>query len=145
MEIRRCTRTHTPPRGHARTWTWLLSVVLLGVGAELQAGELFKCMQADGVPSFQSSPCTGPERQVWVREVQPEPARVQPESLLPRPSSRTTIRYVGTSGPARHRVDSACASAREVAADERERRWNKLNMDDLRRLDAQVERACRRR
>jgi len=123
---------------------WLVAVALLCVAASADAARLFKCVQSDGVPSFQSAPCVTAGRQVWVREViaEPLPPPAVPATARSRPPPRRAVRSVSAQTP---HAAATCAAAREAAADERDRRWREISIDDLRRLDAQLERACRRR
>lgn len=114
------------------------------VVATVHAEPLFKCVQHDGVPSFQSAPCDPASHEVWVREVSAEPVS-PPQAHTGTGSRGATRRSVASRPSSGVRGVSACVAARDAAADERERRWREITMDDLRRLDAQVERACRRR
>lgn len=138
--------------GMAASWRRWLARAALGAAcwsaaAGAGADPLFKCVQADGVPSFQSAPCGDTKQQVWVREVVAEPAPPSPPASRAARRAPAASRWTVRSQPAyaSNRNATACASAREAAADERERRWREITIDDLRRLDAQVERACRRR
>lgn len=141
-------RTWTPPT-RWRRWAGggLVVAMSWSVVGGVHADPLFKCVQADGVPSFQSAPCGDTKQHVWVRDVVAEPAPASRPASRAAGRARTGSRVTVRSAPAlaSNRNAAACASAREAAADERERRWREITIDDLRRLDAQVERACRRR
>ena len=60
----------------------MASLLILGVGACVQAGEVYKCTSADGAIAFQDHPCAAGETETTVRIAAP-PSRsavAQPES-----------------------------------------------------------------
>ena len=110
------------------------------------AAVLHKCVDAQGVASYQSLPCGPGQAQAWSRPVPPEPARPAP---APPPTPARPMRVVGAGGsrvlpPTRRDAgQAACRSAREADARYRQRPLSEIRFAELRRLGDAIHRACR--
>lgn len=128
----------------------ILLVLLLA--AAPTAAPLYKCIGADGVPSFQSLPCEPGQRTAWTR-ASPAPASAPSPSA---PAARTGApgRAAREVRPATPRqaivrrpadpVATRCAAARRAADLTRDRLWNRLTFRQRSELDDKVARACAR-
>jgi hypothetical protein len=111
---------------------------------------LYKCEDASGAHSFQSQPCAAGSRQVWAREVTPEPeptpaqrARLRRERQWAPPATSS-----GGGWSAYEQDDStgersaACRSARAADAAYRRRPLSQVTHEGLRRHGDAIQRAC---
>lgn len=127
-----------------RVMLLLLSCCLPALSA---AAELHKCVDAEGVPSYQSQACPPGARTLWVRDALPEPEPARPAARVaadaapsPPPRKATTRVPRSAHDPAAGR----CAAARRAADRKRDREWNRLDFRQRSELDASVTQACRR-
>lgn len=127
---------------------WLFTIVVA------DAGELRKCRSdAGGHHHYVSGDCPAGTREVWMREVQPEPvdavAVQKRQAELNRWQQRSRARGAagrGSSGRSRGPTDKAgqaCETAKRRRDEVRDRDWYTLTLDQLRALDDRVSKACR--
>lgn len=122
--------------------------------APTASGLLYKCVGADGVPSYQSQPC-GPEaRREWVREATPEPAPTPAQLAAwqrrtPSPGRTGGASARGATGDgasvssSRHAGKrAACEAARAADAAYRRQPLKYVTHDGLRRHGDAVREAC---
>lgn len=129
-------------------WVLLLAVVQLAVSATAPA--LYKCVSRSGEASYQSQACADSQRTAWVRELAPLSAPV----AAPATTHGAEVRADAAMGAARQPLRATggkprlaktrCAAARQSAAHQRDRLWNRLNFRQRSELDAKVARACAR-
>lgn len=122
--------------------------------APAASGLLYKCVGADGVPSYQSQPC-GPEaRSEWVREATPEPSPT-PAQLAARQRQAPSPGRIdgassgwatggGVSVSPSHQTGkrAACEAARAADAAYRRQPLKYVTHDGLRRHGDAVREAC---
>lgn len=128
-------------------WAWLSAVFVA------EAGEVRKCRGDAGHHIYVSGDCPVGTREVWAREVQPEPA--DPVAMQKREAelNRWQQRSRGRGGPGRNsgsqpqvrrdKADRACETAKRRRDEARDRDWYTLTLDQLRALDDRVAKACR--
>ncbi len=130
---------------------WTLLLVAAHLAAPASANALYKCLARNGEASYQSQACADGQRTAWVRELAPlAPAVAVPVAMpTPAPGSRAAASSV----PARRGTKSSshagsaatrCAAARQSAARQRDRLWNRLSFKQRSELDARVALACAR-
>lgn len=128
--------------------TWLFTTVVA------DAGELRKCRSdAGGHHHYVSGRCPAGTREVWMREVQPEPVDAVALQKRQAELNRWQQRSRGRSGAVRgsggrtqgqtNRAGRACETAKRRRDEVRDRDWYALTLDQLRALDDRVARACR--
>ena len=129
-------------------WVWLSASVIA------DAGEVRKCISpAGGNHHYVSGDCPAGTREVWMREVQPEPADAiamqKRQAELNRWQQRSRGRGSAgrssggrTKGPA-DKAGRACETAKRRRDEVRDRDWYTLTLDQLRALDDRVAKACR--
>jgi hypothetical protein len=130
---------------------WILLLAAAHLAAPASANALYKCLARNGEASYQSQACADGQRTVWVRELAPlAPAAAVPVTIsAPEPSvrritppaaARRATKSSGHAGAAATR----CAAARQSAARQRDRLWNRLSFKQRSELDARVALACAR-
>lgn len=138
-----------------------MGVAIIVASAQLvamtaEAGEVRKCRDDTGHPSYVSGACPPGTRELWLREVAPEPV---PADDIPRRlrelrqwqerNQRSSARGYPSRRGFRSRpmpVDTqarACEKARRRRDEVRDRDWYTITIDRLRQLDDAVTRACR--
>lgn len=129
-------------------WVLLLAFAHLAVSAAAPA--LYKCVSRGGETSYQSQACADGQRTAWVRELAPLAPPVAAPAATPEPEVRAAAaagmpRRRAQANPAKPRAASArCAAARQSAALQRDRLWNRLTFKQRSELDAKVAIACAR-
>jgi hypothetical protein len=143
-----------------RIFCFLYCLCFLTLG-HAQASTLYKCIDVKSAAiSFQSSACAPGFRQVWAREVAPEPV-FSADELRRREEIRKKIsddaralsRMAGTDvtnnrqrayqTTRRANTEKArCDAAKQKAKNTRDRNWNRMTIQKLRDLDASIQRAC---
>lgn len=139
--------------GPAKRIAILLTAWLFAT-AVVEAGELRKCSNRDGSHHhYVSGECPSGTREVWMREVQPEPvdavALQKRQAELNRWQQRGRARRSAgrgsrgrSQGPA-DKAGRACETAKRRRDEVRDRDWYTLTLDQLRALDDRVAKACR--
>jgi len=113
-----------------------------------------KCLSADGRAIYQATPCGAGMTQAWSREI---PSREPPPSapgvvadrrrrVAESASDAATVRGRprADAAPPQDPKVRACETAKLRRADRRDRHWRTIRFDELRALDDEVARACRR-
>lgn len=133
------------------------ALVLL-VAQPILATELYKCALRGGGHVYSSQPCPSGSREVWQREVAPDPIpdaatrrRLQDIAQWQQESRReTALRQSAGSGAGRRLTRSTAASearrcerARERRDRIRDRDWMRMTYDRMVTLDQEVADACR--
>lgn len=136
-----------PTRTDYRILAVSLALVIAADTANGGNGMIYKCVGTDGTPAYQSEPCIASMTQAWVRPsadyASSSPAAAE---ARPPPAHRPT----DTRAPARRGSDRIvrserrmrCAAEKRKVAAERAERWMHIGIDDLRRMDARIARAC---
>ncbi len=137
----------------------VLVVFLLMSGLPVAAGatgvaSVVKCLAADGRVVYQATPCGAGMTQAWSREMRFKQAPATAPGEVPdrpgrvaKPAPDTTAirgRSRADAAPAQDPKARACESAKVRRADRRDRHWRTIRFDELRALDDEVARACRR-
>lgn len=123
-------------------------LLLASVGsANGQSDTIYKCVSADGSPIYQSNPCAEPASQAWARPIaEYAPTTATGKAAAPRArkpaSARPHAPRNGGRAAGRSAHSSRCAAEKHKVAAERDERWMHISIDDLRRMDARVARAC---
>lgn len=111
---------------------------------------LYKCEDASGAHSFQSQPCAAGSRQVWAREVTPEPEPMPSQRVRLRgprePSPPATSSGGGwsayESANSTGERSAACRAARSADAAYRRRPLSQITHAGLRHHGDAIQRAC---
>lgn len=146
------------------TWAWLLLAGTAPVAAADKA-ELFKCVDAAGATSIQSSPCAKGSTQVWRRDATPEAAPT-PEQVAQaqekRERDQRTVRELSAeverklkptppkpeepkpaeTPAAEATAPDRCEQAQAFAGQLRDKGWLGLSDEQTRRLYAWVATEC---
>lgn len=131
----------------------IISTAWLFATAAVEAGELRKCSNHDGSHHhYVSGDCPAGTREVWVREVQPEPVDVvamqQRQAELNRWQPRSRARGGAGRGSGRRpegptdKANRACEAAKRRRDEVRDRDWYTLTLGQLRALDDRVAKSC---
>ena len=152
----------------AQKWAVLLLLAACEPAAAADKAELFKCADAAGGISIQSSPCAKGSTQVWRRDAAAEPAPTPEQAaqaqarlerdqqavrelsqeverkLKPEPPKKPAPAAAAPEerAPAAADAPDRCAQAQEFAAQVREKTWLGLGEDQVRRLYAWVASQC---
>lgn len=129
----------------------IIACTCLFVAAAIDASEVRKCSARDGQSSYVSGDCPAGTREVWVREMKPEPvAASEPKKAKSNRSPSGERQQAGRhSGGGRRPPHAAskpgqsCEAAKRRRDEVRDRDWYTLTLDQLRALDDRVARACR--
>lgn len=136
-----------------RVW---FSMALLFLAVPVAGAQpLFKCIDAKGAVSFQSDPCSTGARQVWVRDVTPEPplspqqrAAQEAKRRQDHADARELSHDAGTDQLARpqrsySKSELGCAAMREQEKVYRQARGLRITHDELRQWGDRVYEACK--
>lgn len=144
------------PRWRAAAWRAAALVPLVLLAAAGSAGELRKCVLADGRRAYVSDACPAGSREVWQRGITPDPgndaalkrrhdeiarweqASRQEAALRLR---RNAVARSGVRAPAA--ATSPCERARQRRDRIRDREWMRMTYERMVRLDQDVADACR--
>lgn len=128
-------------------WAWLFATLVA------EAGEVRKCRSDAGHHTYVSGDCPLGTREVWTREIRPEPADAAAMQKHQAELNRWQQRNRRRGGPGRSsgsrpqirqdRAGRACETAKRRRDEVRDRDWYTLTLDQLRALDDRVARACR--
>lgn len=139
--------------GPAKRVAIILSAWLFAT-AVADAGELRKCRSDTSHHTYVSGDCPAGTREVWVREVQPEPVDATAMQKRQAELNRWQQRSRGKGGVGRgsrgrsqgatERTGRACETAKRRRDEVRDRDWYTLTLDQLRALDERVASACQR-
>lgn len=127
---------------------WLFATVVA------DAGELRKCRSdTGGHHHYVSGDCPAGTREVWMREMQPEPTDAVTLQKRQAELNRWQQHSRGRSGARRgsssrmqgptDKAGRACETAKRRRDEVRDRDWYTLTLDQLRALDDRVAKACR--
>ena len=122
-------------------------IILFGVCPLLApAGQLYKCVDAAGDVSYQSSACAARQRMERIIEFAPDPPPAAPGALLAvkrmRPSTRRSRGVRRGSAPIDKPRPSACSEAKAMREAQLKRLGLERTFDDLSRIDAAVRGVC---
>ena len=141
---------------------WLVWTPASAVAAE--KSELFKCVDAAGVTSIQSEPCTKGSTVVWRRDATPEPEPTPDQAALAeakRLRDMQTVRELSEIVERRSRPQpaepmeearpkaadakplTACESAMEFSASVRDKQWLALTDEQMQRIYRWVAEQCK--
>lgn len=129
---------------------WVLLLAIVHLAASAAAPALYKCVSRSGETSYQSQACADGQHTAWVREIAPlavpvaAPAADPEPKLRAKPAMQAASRSSRASGAKPRAADTRCAAARQSAARQRDRLWNRLSFKQRSDLDAKVARACAR-
>lgn len=124
-------------------WAWL------SLANSADAGDVRKCRDREGRYSYVSGDCPAGTREIWVRQVQPEPvAEAARRNAEPKGRRQRSYRLSGAGSGHRtqdrkDKAGRACETAKRRRDEVRDRDWYTLTLDQLRALDERVARACR--
>lgn len=146
--------------------TLVLCALVAGPAAAEEKNLLFKCVDAAGAISIQSSPCAKGSTEAWRRDANAEPPPTpeqQAQAEAKRQRDLQTVRELSEQvdrrlaakkepppAPAADRKDEAaaappdrCTQAQDFAAQLRDKQWLALSEDQTRRIYAWVSEQCK--
>ena len=128
------------------SWRTMFGCVIALSCTHAAAQNVYKCVAADGVVSYQSAPCEHGAREAARWDAPPDPpSRLhQSVSSQERPASGPRFMRTGSAHIARNAAKPSACEAAKVNRDRTlERVGLKRTFDLLSRLDEQVRNACR--